>query len=59
MNDNHKIVQAPEVAIVDSSQNQLHPLIVALSRGEIDTVTMEKVMDLQERYEKTRSRESL
>ena len=52
MSDNHKIVQAPEVAIVDSSQNQLHPLIVALSRGEIDTVTMEKVMDLQERYEK-------
>ena len=54
MTDSHKpLAKAPEVAIQqDTQQDKLHPLIVALSNGKISVEQIEKVMDLQKRYEK-------
>lgn len=56
MTDNH-IVKMTEPREIQSSQ--MHPLVTAAMRsGEIDTETLSKLMDLQERWEKNEAKKT-
>lgn len=59
MSDNHKIVQAEVVEIQKSNGEQkLHPLIIALAERKISPDDMSKIMDLQERHEKSEAKKA-
>jgi len=60
MSDNHQIIDPKSVKIAPVQERQnLHPLAkMILDKGDLTPDTLERILDLQERYEASQSRKS-